>query len=455
MRSRQLLTWAVILAVAAGAWLLSAHLDQRHQEEEALASRLMPPEGVMAARSLDLAGREYPQPVRLESGGQEGWRLTQPLQWPADGLVVGRMLTSLAQARVSQRLAQPGPLADFGLDPPSLELTLAGPSGPASRLLVGELSPSGESVYLARPGQPGVLLAPAELRGALLRGLLELRDKTVLDFPLDQVRQLELRQEGAPALLLERQEAGGWQLAGQGAADPREVENLLLQTHGLLAQGFVDQGFKPAKLGLEPPRNLLMLTMQDGGQRGLVWGTQVPGKNQVYTRRQEGGPLLLVSDEGLARLRRQPRDLLDRRVFTLDRAAVEGLKIARQGSQMVFARQDAQWRRIEPPGGPQEAQLGERLLWDLLDLKWEQIMPPGQYGLESPALSLSIWPQEGPGAGQTLDLGRADPQGGLVAARVRGRAEILGVQLNFLDKIPQEAGEPAPAPGEQGHSVRK
>lgn len=454
MRSRQLLTWAVILAVAAGAWLLSAHLDQRHQEEEAQASRLMPPEEIMAARSLDLAGREYPQPLRLERGGQEGWRLTQPLEYPADGLVVGRMLTSLSQARITQRLAQPGPLADFGLEPPSLELTMGGPAGQANRLLVGELSPSGESVYLARPGQAEVLLAPAELRGALARGLSELRDKTVLEFPLDQVRRVELRQEGTKPLVLERQD-GGWQLAGQGPADPREVENLLLQAHGLLAQGFLDRDFKPAKLGLEPPRNLLLLTLQDGGQRGLSWGLGVPGKNQIYARRQEGGPLLLVSDEGLARLQRKPRDLLDRRVFTLERSAVEGLRIARQGSQMVFARQEGQWRRLEPPGGPQEGQVAERLLWDLLDLKWEKPLPAGQHGLEPPALSFSIWPQGGPQAGQTLELGQADPHSGLTAARLTGRTEVLGVKLNFLDKIPQEAGEPAPAPGDQGHSVRK
>lgn len=454
MRSRQLVTWVMILAVAAGAWFLSTYLDQRHQEEEAQAGRLVPPEEVMAARVLELQGRDYPQPLRLERADQGGWRLTRPLDWPADGLVVGRMLTGLSQARVGQRLAAPGPLADFGLEPPRLELTLSGPAGQASRFLVGELSPSGEWLYLARPGQTEVLLAPAELRGSLARGLTELRDKAVLGFPLDQVRRVELEAAGAPALALERRQEG-WLLEGHGPADPREVENLLLQAHGLLAQDFVDRDFQPARLGLEPPEHRLVLTLADGARLGLSWGAPVPGKNQVHARRLEGGPLLLVQDDSLGRLRRRPLDLLERRLFTLDPSAVEGLAIARPGGRMVFARQEGQWRRIEPPGGSREDQMGERLLGDLLDLKWERPLPASPRGLEPPVLSLSLWTRQGPDAGQTLELGQTDPQSGLAPARLAGRAEVWGVKFDLTDKIPQEAGEPAPAPGDQGHSARK
>jgi hypothetical protein len=456
MSSRRLLAWAVILAMVAGAWILSNGLDQRHEDEETKANRLLELDNITAALVLEFKGRDYPQPLRLERGGQEQpWRLTQPLAWPADGLAVGRVLESLARTRVSQRLEQPGPWSDFGLEPPRLELTLTDPQGGSRTLLVGEISPSRDSVYLARPGQGEVLLAPAELGSALTKSLLELRDKIVLDFPLAQVRRLELGQ-GPRALVLERAEAAGhWTLAGHGPADPGEVENLLLQIHGLLAQGFVDQDFKPAKLGLEPPRGRLILTLEDGSQKGLLWGVGVSGKNQTYARRKEGGPLMLVRDESLERLARQPQDLLDRRLFTLEAAAVERLRIQRPGQEMIFARQDGQWRRLQPPGDAGAGQAGERLVWDLLDLKWEKPLPAGSPGLETPRMTLTLSQGGGQEASQVLELGPVDPQSGLLLARLAGQSTIFGIKSDFMDRIPQVPGANPREPGDEGQSPRK
>ncbi|MFH1033441.1 MAG: DUF4340 domain-containing protein [Pseudomonadota bacterium] len=457
MSSRRLMAWAMILVVAGGAWLLSNHLDQRDQEEQAKASRLWELDDLTSVQALEFKGRDYPEPLRVERAGQgQQWRVSKPLACPADSLAVGRVLNSLAAAQVSQRLDDPGPWSDFGLAPPLLELVLTDRQGGSRTLLVGSISPSQESVYLARPGQPEVLLAPVELRASLAKRLLDLRDKVVLDFPLAQVRRVEL-QEGTSHLILERNQAGGpagWTLAGQGPADPEEVDNLLLQAHGLLAQGFVDQDFKPAKLGLEPPRGRLALTLADGGQQGLIWGQEVPGKNQTYVRRTEGGPLMLVQDESLKRLERQPRDLLDRRLFTLERSAVDQLKIARQGRERLFARQEGQWRQVQPPGG--DPAIGEKaglFIWDLLDLRWEKALPADDYGLDSPDCTLAL--AAGQDAGQVLAVGRPDPVSGLLPVRLAGQKVVYGIKSDFMDKIPQEPGAPAPAPGDTSQSSRK
>ena len=454
MSSRRLLAWVMILVVAGGAWLLSNYLDQRQQDEETKSSRLLDLEDLGAVQSLEFKGRDYPQTLLLERLGQgRQWQVTKPLACAADGMAVGRVLSGLATARVSQRLGDPGPWAAFGLEPPRLELTLTDRQGVARSLLVGEVSPTGESVYLARPGQPEVLLAPAGLRAALAKNLLDLRDKVALDFPLDQVRRVELK-NGPQALVLARpDQAPDWTLAGQGPADPQEAENLLLQVHGLLAQGFLDNNFKPAKLGLEPPRGSLTLTLADGSQRGLVWGVEVPGKNQTYVRRAEGGPLMLVQDESLARLERRPHDLLDRRVFTLEHAAVEQVKITRQGREMLYARQEGQWRRLRPAEPPEAGQAAENLLWDLLDLKWEKTLPAGDYGLEAPKLTITL--NAAGSASQVLVVGRLDPQSGLVAARRAGQDRVFGIKPVKLGKIPQEPGVAAPASGDQGLSPRK
>ena len=316
---------------------------------------------------------------------------------------------------------------------------------------LGELSPSGESVYLAQAGQPGVLLAPAQLRGALAKTALELRDKTVLDFPLEQVRRLELTLAGQTLTLERAPDHGGWLLGPGQAADPAEVENLLLQAHGLLAQGFLDKDIKPSRLGLEPPQGRLSLTLDDGSQRGLVWGGAAPGQNQAHARRLEGGPVFVVRGQSLARLERRRFDLLDRRLFSLTEAAVARLSLLGPGVERIYARQQGQWQRLRPPGNQDDGLAGQGLLADLLDLRWEKPLPAGDYGLQSPVLTISLTPAEGQGPGQALQIGKIDPQTGLLAAQLTGRTEIYGIKSSFLGTISQQIGAPPPALGDKAH----
>lgn len=452
MKARQLVIWVLALAAAAAAWFITDGLERDSAQEKDLAGRVLSLSDPQAVASLELGGEMFPQAVRIERQDQEQrWQITAPLQGPADALAVGRVLGGLLEARIKERLAKPEDPAQFGLAPPRLTLAVTDRQGQKTELLVGELSPSKDLLYLAPPDLAEVWLAPAELRGSLAQTLFDLRDKTALDFVVSAVERLELRLAGKD-LVLTRQRGGSdpaWTLEGQGPADPRAVEDLLFQIHGVQAAAFIDQGFDLAKLGLDQPAEGLWLTLDKGQKLGLAIGGRKPAGDRRYLRRLAGGPVLEVAADSLKRLERQPLDLVERHVLKLDRALAQGLTLRREGQELVFAKGEAGWKRVKPAPAA-EAEDPERadfLLWDLAGLKWEKILPAGDYGLQPPRVVVVVAlgaEADRPARSLTLEIGALDPASGLLAAATPGDGRVFGIKPALLQRVEALFAPPEP-----------
>ncbi|MFZ5586732.1 MAG: DUF4340 domain-containing protein [Thermodesulfobacteriota bacterium] len=450
MRAKQLIIWLVALAAAAAAWFITEQVEERQAQEEEASRRVVSLTEPLGVQTVELGGSQFPQPVRIERQEErQRWVLTQPISYPADGLAVGRLIGSLLDARTKDRLPKPDNPAQFGLEPPRLSVALTDRKGGRSEVLVGGLSPSRDLVYLAPPDRGEVWLAPAELNGALGRSLFDLREKTVLDFVVADVERLEMKLSGQP-LTLTRQRGGAepaWTLEGHGAADPRAVEDLLFQIHGLQALDFIDQDIDEAKLGLKPPAGRIVLGLAKSGQAeqaeqaGLAVGAAAPGQDRRQVRRLAGGPVMAVAAESLARLERKPLDLIERHVLKIERGQVRGLKLRSGGRELAFTRGEDGWRRLGAEGGEKPDDKVDLLVWDLASLKWEQVLAPGEHGLDQPqaVLEISLETADGQSASRTLSLGRVDPASGLLAVRVAGDERVLGVRPDLPDRLPGQA----------------
>ena len=141
-----------------------------------------------------------------------GWRMTAPVDAPADSESVARLAILLSALRAESFVAEAGKdLKSYGLDAPGLVVSWTtrtapdrpGP-GPGRTLSVGHEVPDGQGSRYARvSGDPWVftLKAPAvAILGA------ELHDRRVLEFPIKQVRGLQVRWPGR-SIALERDAA--------------------------------------------------------------------------------------------------------------------------------------------------------------------------------------------------------------------------------------------------------
>ncbi len=442
MKGKSLLVWLAVLALALGGWFFSQNRQESQEKTTAAESRLLNLGEPSAMLSLEIGGGEQPQVIRLERPSPDKpWQITQPLAWPADTVLAGRMVSELLAAQVKERHPAAGRLADFGLEPPRLRLVLQEKGGAKAEALVGDLSPSKEFVYAALPGSDQVLFLPGALRPALAKTLFELRAKEALEVAVGQVRGVRLKLAERELKLDKAGEEAPWLLEGKDEADPRAVDDLLYQARGLITTSFQDVGLNLERMGLAKPWGQLKLSLAGGGETGLLLGGPVPGAQERYARRLEGGPVMTLKQESLERLSRAPKDLLERRLLRFSRDQVQALSIARGADELVYEKREGRLTRVKPAGADKEGEDISLFLWDLLELKWEEAAKSGPPLEQSGAvIKVTVGGPDAQPRETILTLGPLEGEG-LLPARLSGDPRAFMVSRAFVAKMPGNTGD--------------
>jgi hypothetical protein len=194
----------------------------------------------------------------------EGWRLLGPVAAPADQGAVEGLLDQLHQALAKSFV--PGPAAQYGLDTPTVEVSLLlGDERAEKRLRVGAPAPGG-TYYAQDPSRQAVFTVDSSLVGQLGKSVFELRDKKPLKFARDQVDRIELQRPGQ-LLAAAKDTAGVWSLVApqSGPAKSWKFSNLLSQLEGVEVEEFAGEALRDLRpYGLDAPS--LRVVLQAGGQ---------------------------------------------------------------------------------------------------------------------------------------------------------------------------------------------
>ena len=121
------------------------------------------------------------------------WQLAAPKQVATDNesvIQITNVFSSLASDRVVEEKTTD--LASFGLNAPSLEVTLTKKDGKTLKLMVGDETPAGGSVYVMLAGDPRVFLMSSSLKGSMDKTWPDLRDKRLLTFDTEKLTSVEL-----------------------------------------------------------------------------------------------------------------------------------------------------------------------------------------------------------------------------------------------------------------------
>ena len=116
----------------------------------------------------------------------DGWRLTAPVDYPADPLLVNAALSLLTNLTSNALISSnPAKASVFEVDDAhaaKVSLFYDDEADPRARLMVGKLTPSFTSTYVSVAGSHEVHQVAGALRFQLERDATAWRDKTVLDF---------------------------------------------------------------------------------------------------------------------------------------------------------------------------------------------------------------------------------------------------------------------------------
>jgi hypothetical protein len=286
----------------------------------------------------------------LQRGDGGAWRLTAPVNAPADTFAVDSLVREVTDLTSRNRV--PLDPAAQGLARPAYTVTLKDTSGKTATLAVGARSAVGDALYVKLDGESRAQVVAGSLLDQLEKPAMSYRQAKLVEATQDQIEALTVARAGEPAMRVERAGFADWKMTEPVAmpAEPSEVTGLLIGVTGLSAAEFVaeDAAAKAARYGLDKP--VLTLTVRQKAPPATMPATVASAsqpaatqpapvvikfgqyvdllKKDVYAA-VEGGPVVKLPASTLDTFKKLPLELRDRKVVNIDPESVERVTITR------------------------------------------------------------------------------------------------------------------------------
>ena len=452
MKSRQIIIYLIVfMALGLFYYLYDVRLSEKRQLLQEAANRI-----------FDLEFEKV-QNIKLISNGTtflivrdtpNQWRLTQPIETTADRWEVEGMIRQVINGKKDRAFkVSPDQLADYGLDQPSLELTLAdGPQNLAPPLTIGDQNPTG-LLYYARLGQDNeIFTIAASLRDGLDKRLFDLRDKSLILADAEDMDGLRLR--GRDTIVLEKKGIRRWAVVKPepGPADNDTVQRLIYQGLKKDVRKFVPPGQEDEDFGFDRPRIQIEILSQDRTVAELVVGRAAKPQeidqdvssdnpSAYWARSSERREWMLIDPETADLLDLAYSDVKDRHVLDLDRRSLDGLEIIAPGVTMKIKKTKNIWEVVDPADAATQDRDIEALLRSLENLKYEQILDAKpetvkKHGLDEPDIIITMTGPEN--TTRRLAISARSTEDRLAAARFENGPVVMVDRPDFFRWFPPE-----------------
>ncbi|MCB0332395.1 MAG: DUF4340 domain-containing protein [Bdellovibrionales bacterium] len=302
---------------AFGVWQLSSHIRHSGSHEPSVSERsLFAPESVKDLKSIDIHHSQGRYSFFFASD-KEGsalagfqWRVTMPHQKSLDGHLIAQTLRLLFATRirgVSQGLPS-GSFVDYGLEDPSLVLTITSADG-QREVSFGKPNPYLDVRYVSLSDLPGVWSVPESLYTTLRRQAEDFYQKELFSFSWELVDKVTFIGASESFHLSKRSnkaETQGWEIDGS-PADTVFVENYLQSLFSLplrYPEVLREGGWRAA---LHSPLVQLVLSARsENGTRfskTLIVGGEVANSPRLYYASLNGEDIVFAfSEQSLRRV---------------------------------------------------------------------------------------------------------------------------------------------------------
>ena len=366
-------------------------------------------------RILDLASADLDK-IEIERAGEKfafakkdgTWSLTAPVSAEIESAKVKSLADDLAKlegAELIEDHAKPEALEKtYGLAKPKLTVKLHTKAG-AKTLTFGKAR-EGKSEFYARVDDGPVFTLKKDLHDDLDRSSLTYRSKQLWKLEPDAITQITIQTGDAPYDL--KRQGKGWKLGGKIDADIGgfEIDELADDLAQLKAERYeTHQAKDPKTYGFDKPALKITISLKEGKPRVLEIGKRVEAGEPSYFAKLEGSDAVFVlSEKTVAPLKREPLDLLDKSLLTVNPRSIERIRYDGSAKFAIEAQKD-KWQVIDSPAAPFTAEEDaiDAALKPWRQLRAEKYVAFGpkidwaQYGLAKPAstITATMKPDEG------------------------------------------------------------
>lgn len=295
--------------------------------------------------SLEVAGREG---IRCQKGGEEQWKMIQPIQAKADAREIRSILGALGRLKVVVFEADGVvDLAKYALDTPRIRIVLQSALG-SQQLLIGSDTEEAGRIYVKPGAHNAVYAVNKGIYATLNKTVFNLRDKRVIDFQRTATNRFEIR-KGTERIVCAKNMKGEWQIEEPVVlkADATAVDDLLFGVDSLKAVGFVsDQPKSIQPYGLDHPSIQVSFITPDSDTAVLLVGKQ-EGDN-IYVKARNAARVVLVKNDLVDLVGLGVAGLRDKRVFDFKSDDAFKLTLKHGNVKLTCQKQGANWRLISP-----------------------------------------------------------------------------------------------------------
>lgn len=455
MSNARVISWvASSIALAVLAHLI---LDMRGSGISRIVRRATIVPGADSASAISVKCGGKPAAVLSKASGD--WRIVSPFRASADRQTVLELLDALAFAPILDSMDDlelrklDRNRQDFGLQPPVLEVETLGVKG-AEKVSFGGFTPAEDGVYATVEGENVVFVVPTNVFAAVNRNLDGFRSRTLFNISIDEVGAFDIRRTAGAFSRFVR-DGEKWRMSepAKSAASSSRVRKFISKMLDARASGFIwpvgatNETYTAsasllAGYGLDPD-SAVTLTFKgiDGLDRQVSFGNETED-GLVYALAHNGGAIVTVDSSLKDLLLSGGDDLIDTRLFPVEKSSVTSISISDGDSQFVLAKgSDGAWRLDAPVSAPADATAVTELIDRLMALNVSDADVSGVRVTLSPDAASAFVPRGLVLAGYGLN-------------RFRSR-EMLDVQPSQVRRlvVTKEGGKPVAVVYDAGRRV--
>lgn len=357
----------------------------------------------------------------------EDWQIIEPVPVDAHRGAIQAVLANLERARLTRFLILDGDsteeaLKKYGLDSPSVKVSLHVGGRLLDAVLFGNENPSGRYVYVKKDSEDRIGMVELYRRTGVDKQWSELRNKTTLKFKRALATKLRIEsQEDTVEVTKSGQE---WQMKlPTEARGDREAIESILQGLASPVEEFVDDA--PNSLGpygLDPPRLRVEVSVGKDEVHSLWVGSAKEGT--YYASDLSRAPVFTLDSSFVNQLNRTSFELQFRKLFDFTRKEINRVEFAYKDSSILCVRDSTVWLAV-PQDRPINKLELEAVLFNIEKLKVEKFPPLARephrgYGLNPPRMRIRLWAGE-----ETVgDLSLGAEEGDMVYVK-RGENELI------------------------------
>jgi hypothetical protein len=269
--------------------------------------------------------------------GAAGWEMIEPTGTAADQTEATSIAQTLSTLEIQRVIDEnPTDLAQYGLAEPKIEVEFrASGQKTATRLQLGDKTPTGGELYAKTPDSKRVFLIASYLDATFNKTPFALRDKAILKFERDKVTSLEIARP--KDTLAFAKEGSDWNLTKptQVSGDYSAIEGVIGQISSAQMTALTSTDAKDLKeYGLDKPT--VSATIVAGGGKHTLEVGKASADGSVYAR-DATRPLVFTISQALATELQKPaadyrkKDIFEFRSFNANR-----FELTRDSVTMAF-----------------------------------------------------------------------------------------------------------------------